>query len=215
MHMKKTILIVFCLVLMTALNAQTADTYFTSSSAKPNMLDLSDLTKIQWAADVNGKSFFFDSTGKMINGAISFGNKVRATDRISGIEYLVVGTTVILAVGYENDDTSYAVFYTADTGFSADPKFISNSTGFGASQFISNGERVFEATQFSYHFFDLKTKKDIWNNTKGIGDDYHYNNQVQYLGNNTVKIVYTHYVQNMKKFASMTISLKDGNEIKK
>lgn len=213
--MKKILVILFCLALSAALFAQTADAYIASQGAKTNMPDLSDLKKVQWTVSVNGKSFFFDSTGKMINGSISFGNKVRATDLISGIEYLVAGTTVIIAVGYENDDTSYAIFYSSDASFSADPKFISNSTGFGASQFLSNGEKVFEATQFSYHFFDLKTKKDIWNNTKGIGDDYHYNSQVQYLGNNTVKIVYTHYVQNMKKFASMTISLKDGNEIKK
>jgi hypothetical protein len=179
------------------------------------MQDLSDLKKIQWTVTVNGKSVFFDSLGKMINGPISFRNKVRDTDPVSGIEYLSIGTKVILSVGYENDDTSYAVFYVTDAAFSTAPQFIANSTGFGASQFLSNGEKVFEATQFSYHFFDLKTKKDIWNNTKGIGDDYHYNNQLQYLGNNAVKVVYTHYVQNMKKFASMTISLKDGNEIKK
>ena len=203
------------MLFIASLFAQAENTYATSSSAKANMQDLSNLKKIQWTVVVNGKSVFFDAMGKMLNGPISFNNKVRDTDPISGIEYLAVGTTVILAVGYENDDTSYALFYTTDTGFSTEPKFITNSTGFGASQFLSNGEKVFEATQFSYHFFDLKTKKDIWNNAKSIGDDYHYNNQVQYLGGNAVKIVYTHYVQNMKKFASMTISLKDGNEIKK
>jgi hypothetical protein len=213
--MKKLFFALFCFSLAAVIWAQTADSYQVSTSAKPNMQDISNLKKLQWAITINGKSVFFDAMGKMLNGPISFGNKVRNTDPISGIEYLAVGSTVILSVGYENDDTSYALFYTVDSGFSSAPQFIANSTGFGASQFLSNGDKVFEATQFSYHFFDLKTKKDIWNNTKGIGDDCHYNNQVQYLGNNTVKIVYTHYVQNMKKFASMTISLKDGNEIKK
>lgn len=213
--MKKLACFIFCLALTAAFFAQSVDSYLVSASATPSMQDLSDLKKLQWTVTVSGKSVFFDSMGKMINGPISFRNKVRDSDPISGIEYLSIGTKVILSVGYENDDTSYAVFYMADSAFSTAPQFIANSTGFGASQFLSNGEKIFEATQFSYHFFDLKTKKDIWNNTKGIGDDYHYNNQLQYLGNNTVKVIYTHYVQNMKKFASMTISLKDGNEIKK
>jgi len=202
---------------LVSVSGQAAAQYVKSTQAAVSGKDDIDLSKSEWTVQLKDKQLVIDSRGKsIVNGKqITFTTDYSKTDYVSGVEYIVFDNWVLLSVGYENSDTTYAAYFRLDASLTTQPSFLAYSSGMGVNQFLSNGKNIFEATQFCFRLYAMDAKKDLWLNKDSIGSDYHYKNIVTYLGNDVVRIEYMHTVDSAQKFESIKLSLKDGTLISK
>jgi len=210
--MKRFMAVLFLLACAAVSFCDSVPDYRKSAGAVPDSRDQTSLSKLRWGLQIAGKNLVMDCHGRMRSGGtdLVFAPLDPENDLVSGVEYLALGGSVILSVGFDNADSSYGGYYRLDPGSGRQPELLTWSSGMGASQFLSDGKTVFEATQFCFRLFDLRTKKDVWLNQESVGTDYHYKNIVTYLGGNTARIEFMHTVRGAQKFESVRIDLSDG-----
>ena len=216
--MKKILIIMYLVILsIEIVSGQSNSQYLKSTSSHSDIKDDSDLSKLKWNIQLKDKEIEINSLGRTIynNKSIVFTTDATKDNYISGIEYVLLDKYAIILVGYENFDTSFAVYYKLDLSLNYQPEYIAYSSGMGANQFLTNGKNIFEATQFCFRLYSMDLKKDIWINKEAIGNDYHYKNIVTYLGDDTVRVEYMHTVESAEKYESIKINIKDGKIIKK